>query len=103
MKLTDLNPQWIGSGGEGVTDSNGNPVPAREGVGMIFDCPCGCGVQCYVGFANPLDGGPAIDQRPRWNRVGDSFDTLTLKPSIHRIGDSCGWHGFITDGKVTTV
>lgn len=36
-------------------------------------------------------------------RVGDTFDILTLTPSILRIKPSCGWHGFITNGEVITV
>lgn len=39
---------------------------------------------------NPLD---------YWERTGDTFDTLTLKPSIQRVG-GCAWHGFITNGEV---
>jgi len=109
VKLTDLNPRWIGAGGSGVTQ-NGQPVPRREGVGVMFNCPCGKHGDdnpVYVPFANPLDGGPAYDPKPGrgWQRTGDTFETLTLTPSILRVpsGDGpwdCAWHGFITNGEI---
>lgn len=104
MKLTDLNPQWIGSGGEGIFDKDMNPVPARQGVGLMCDCPCGCGNELYVPFTNPRDGGDNRGERVTWQRTGDEFKVLTLTPSIRRIPvqGSCGWHGFITNGEIIT-
>jgi Family of unknown function (DUF6527) len=116
MKLTELDPHWVGAGGEGISDKDGNPVPERHGVGLSFLCPC---PQCtakrtgdpdrdfylrhFVEFANPLDGGPPHDGRVTWQRTGDTFETLTLTPSI--LSDpakgGCGWHGFVTNGEVT--
>lgn len=84
MKLIELNPEWVGHGGEGVTDKNGNPVPRREGVAVEFDCPCGCGNRCLVNFRNPLGGGDPVYPNG-WNREGDTFDTLTTTPSIRRV------------------
>lgn len=103
MRLTDLNPRWVSGGGEGIT-RNGQPVPERRGVGVSFDCPCvKCGERTYIPFENPLDGGPAYDtDHDRWQRTGDTFETLTLVPSIlRRLG--CGWHGFVTHGVVRSV
>lgn len=120
IPLVDLQPRWMGAGGEGVTQ-DGQPVPERHGVGITFLCPCeDCTskrtgnydddwhLRVYVGFRNPLDGGPAYDPRPgqQWERGGETFETLTLQPSIqrHRVGDGgCTWHGFVTGGCVTTV
>jgi hypothetical protein len=108
MRLADLNPWFVGSGGEGVT-RNGQPVPRRDGVGVGFDCPCGCDSPLFVPFANPLDGGP--NEHPKgWQREGESFDALTLRPSILRVKwkdqsgreHGCGWHGFITNGDIQT-
>lgn len=104
VKLAVLNPRWVGAGGEGVSDKDGNPVPERHGVGLSFDCPCGAKcVRGYVAFRNPLDGGePYISpNQPTWDRTGDTFETLTLKPSIQRM-DNCRWHGFLTDGEMHT-
>jgi hypothetical protein len=94
----------MGAGGEGISDKDGNPVPKRFGVGVVFDCPNGCGSPCYVPFANPLDGGPALESaHPIWQRTGETFETLTTTPSILRSKEKggCGWHGFITNGDVT--
>lgn len=103
MKLVDLNPGWLSAGGEGVT-RNGQPVPERHGVGVYFDCPCGCDERCYVMFRNPTDGGPArLDgDTSSWERTGDTFEALTLAPSIYRrLG--CGWHGWIRNGEIVNA
>lgn len=105
MKLIDLNPAWVGSGGEGVRNADGSPVPRREAIGIWFDCPCGCEHPVYVSFSNPADGlGPfhANDGQPMWERTGNTFAELTLRPSIQRIAPQACWHGFITNGEVIT-
>lgn len=131
MRLVDLNPRFIGAGGDGVYQNGAPcphctprpdgtrtdctacdglsyelvPAPERFGVGIMLTCPCGNpdeDHELYVPFANPLDGGPAMDPRHGWQRTGDTFDTLTLTPSILRVRPyGCGWHGFITAGNVT--
>lgn len=103
MKLIDLNPQFIGAGGAGITDADGKPVPERRGVLFSCDCPCGCGSRLHVPIENPIDGGPKrTDHSHAWLRTGETFDVLTLTPSIRRIpfDGSCGWHGFITNGSI---
>lgn len=128
MKLTELSPQFLGAGGEGISQPGPDPcpqcagagcdtchgtgkqyvpAPERSGVGVILDCPCGNHDethQLYVPFANPLDGGPPTNtgKNNGWQRTGETFETLTLTPSILRIG-GCGWHGFITNGEIVTV
>ena len=109
MKLTELNPSWTGHGGEGMLDKDRKPIPFRGQIGVAFDCPCGthgeedygcCRV--FVAFENPPDGGPPlIGGGLKWKREGDTFETMTLQPSILR-KTGCGWHGFVTDGNVTT-
>ena len=107
MKLTELNPRWVGVGGEGISDRNGNPVQRRDGIGVTFDCPCRiCGIALYIRFTNPLDEGSKLSEEeygPAWERTGETFETLTLRPSILRSKDKggCGWHGFVTNGEVT--
>lgn len=109
MKLTDLNPQFCNAGGEGISNADGSPAPLRVGIGVMFTCPCGkCDDMhdCYVSFTNPIDGGaPVNDGHATWQRTGDTFDTLTLTPSILRNPEKggCGWHGFITNGEVITA
>lgn len=117
MRLTELKPRFYGAGGEGVfqRDAHGHlvPAPERTGIGLSFDCPCpSCAAQregdsyrdfhlrISVSFENPLDGGPPLrGDRPLWTRTGDTFETITLKPSI-LVRDRCGWHGFVRNGEV---
>lgn len=104
-RLVDAEPRFVFSGGEGVTDANGQPVPKREGVGVSFACPIHEGYcRVYVPFTNPIDGGPAPDPRITWERQGETFETLTLTPSIKVLGGSegCEWHGFIRAGRFET-
>ena len=95
MKLTSLNPEFINGSGD------------REGIGLMFDCPCGCTARAFVTFSNPLDGrGPFTEKfRPLWKRTGEYFETMTLTPSIHRIKNlgGCGWHGWLTNGELKSV
>lgn len=100
MRLTELNARWIGSGGTGITDQYGKPVPWRPSIGVIMRCPCDtqCGTELFVAFENPLDGlPPPQGVGNTWKREGETIETLTLKPSIQRRG-GCNWHGFIEDG-----
>ena len=102
MRLTDLQPRLLHSGGGVTRADTGQPVPRREGVGMTLMCPCGCGVRFALIFTNPLDGGPTLDGvGPTWERTGDDFETMTLNPSVLRSEPrGCGWHGWIRDGEV---
>ena len=105
MRLRDLNPVFLSAGGAGTFDTlTGVPIPKTEGVGVVFDCPCGNDDEehrCYVPFENPIGPGP-LTNRKGWRRVGSTFEELTLEPSIRRVG-GCGWHGVITNGEVVTV
>ena len=110
MRLVDLNPQWLSSGGAGVSDQEGNPVPRRDKVAIKFDCPCGSD-ECKkpwkrvcLTLSNPPDGGPPVSSKMEhsWEMSGDSFENLTLKPSIQRVG-GCEWHGWVTKGEVITA
>jgi hypothetical protein len=109
MKLTDLNPHWVGAGGEGITNKDGTPAEERFGVGISLDCPCGkceSANRLYVPFRNPLDGKPYPhnDGHALWDRTGDTFETLSTTPSIQRRKDvwgyGCDWHGYITNGEI---
>jgi hypothetical protein len=105
VQLIDLHPEFLSAGGEGISDRDGNPVPERPGVGVLFDCPCGNhdeSHQLFVPFKNPIGDGVPYDGERGWQRTGETFETLTLTPSILRIG-GCGWHGFITNGEIVTV
>lgn len=96
MRLTELDPRWYGVGVVGLK------------IGLTFLCPhCGkerLGVQ----FDPPIDPDgwmpritpPWDTTKPKWNRSGgDSFDELTLHPSVDAspVGH---WHGFIKNGQI---
>lgn len=107
MKLVDLDPRWIGENGTPYQRPDGVWLADRRIVGITFQCPIHPGGGCYQGvfFANPADGGPPTEtpQKCLWRRTGDTFDTLTLTPSIHVKDGEDGpthWHGFITGGNV---
>lgn len=107
-KLVDLDPGWVGHGGEDVfkvnADGSRSPIPYREKVGFSCDCPSGCGEPMFIPFENPEDGGPAVVNPGQhgWRREGTTFETLTVTPSIQRVG-GCAWHGFLTNGIFRTA
>lgn len=88
MRLVDLNPRWLGTT-DGV-----------EGWGVELDCPCGCSSRLPVPFTPALDGTPGPYGHRGWARLGDTFETLTLSPSILRPAPQCGWHGYIRNGEI---
>jgi hypothetical protein len=99
VRLTALDPRWYAH-----TDG-------RAGLGISFVCP-----HCHakdlqdpfvptrlaIPFANTLSGcTPEPNANGHmWQRTGDTFDTLTLTPSVDASA-SGHWHGFITNGDVT--
>ena len=79
---------------------DGNPVPYRDNVAILFDCPCGCDSTVHLTISNPLGGAePFKDEHDKWERTGETFETLSLTPSFHRVGN-CGYHGWVTKGEV---
>jgi len=112
-RLVDCNPRWI-------TESGG-----REGCGVMFDCPEGhedC--RHAIPLTPALDGAAHASWQHNgavWQRSGDTFETLTLTPSIARRPEYesvnaalaagclpehitpsllCAFHGFIRDGQI---
>lgn len=107
MRLVDLRPVFASHGGSGIYDAvTGDPIPETLGIAILFDCPCGDAAEehrCLIPFVNPIGPGPYIPQDDHgWQRTGDTFETLTLTPSIQR-RDGCRWHGCIMNGSVVTV
>lgn len=116
MRLVELKPRWWGDGRRVLGMSFVCPLYAAHNCGHSF---CRLGVT----FANPPDGGPPgpvvtdtgmpklirdlvhevreFDVPPghRWTRSGDTWDALTLTPSIDASKAGC-WHGHITNGDV---
>jgi len=97
MKLIELNPRWTGF------------PDGHIRFGLTFDCPHCKTQRLGVVFANPIDPEGWIERgvampkaECKWSRTGESFETLTLTPSIDssRIDFGGHWHGFITNGEV---
>ena len=79
-RLVDLNPRWVSGRYAGRDDD----VPC----GIHFDCPEGHeGCSHAIPFAPAFDGSPTPGWQQNgaiWQRSGDTFETLTLSPSIRR-------------------
>jgi hypothetical protein len=95
MRLIDLNPRWTGS--------------SEIKEGLTFDCPHCRTQRLGLLFKNPIDpngwlakGVTRHHDKNEWDRVGETFETLTLTPSINttNFGFDSHWHGFIKDGEI---
>lgn len=111
MRLTELSPKWVSLNGW----SDENPFY----IGVTFQCPHCIGKpehgpdrarRLYAMFDKPID--PAnltakwgfdvaswFPDQLRWHREGDTFDTLSLTPSINT-STSGHWHGTISNGEL---
>lgn len=92
-RLVDLNPKFISYSGKADESPDS----------LYFDCPEGhedC--HYHVPFSPALDGSP----RPvlqangaQWQRSGDTFETLSLAPSIRGIPTYASREAAIADGR----
>lgn len=111
MRLIDLQPRWVAE--------YGAPEGTKQGVS--FRCPhCQSeSTRLAVFFDVPICGAPAVDIKAvhrsqadesqhlhdhhvgsvLWHREGDSFETLTLTPSVDA-SHFGHWHGFVTGGEI---
>lgn len=101
MRLAELKPRWIHL----ANWSESSPLYA---IGLSFECPH-CRRRRAVYFKPHIDP-EGLFQRyqwtftpesvsggnPVWNRSGDTFDTLTLSPSVNFGGGH--WHGHVENG-----
>lgn len=76
-------------------------------MGLSFVCPVHRTHRLAIFFVNPIDGGPPATAQNLWHRNEETFDALTLGPSIDASGNTNGgqiktpcWHGFIHYGQV---
>lgn len=89
-------------------------IAAAQGV--LFLCPVcfhanGGRVGTHSVICWSRSRGVPEDGRPgpgRWALAGSSLDDLTLNAdppgtarSVKLLGDGCGWHGFVTNGRAT--
>jgi hypothetical protein len=117
LRLAELNPRWFaeeGRHGQGVLFD----CPSCR-LGRCAGKPC----RLAVAFAPPLDGGTPFPIKKMetlfealkdpdgewpgnvvppgvvWGRTGDTFEALTLSPSVD--ASAAGhWHGFVQNGDV---
>lgn len=100
MQLTELNPRWC-MDADIVIGGVNRHYEERHGMAITFDCPHCRKERLGVWFANPIDGLPPTDDAAHlWQRSGETFETLSLSPSVDASAHG-HWHGFITNGVVT--
>lgn len=109
MKLSDLEPKWV------TLAHWASPDPFYVGVSFLCPhcprdaCPT-CGQnrthRLAVRFWPPIDPNNAMSKMAcvpapegHSRTSGDSFDTLTLSPSV---GFDPHWHGHIINGEITS-
>lgn len=62
----------------------------RQSAGMLYVCPCGCGMQGALAFKP--------DPSPSWHWDGNR-EKPTLSPSVHHLIDGkTHWHGYLRAG-----
>ncbi len=98
-RLIGLNPNWaMTEAGSvyGLFGSDGKVV----GVVPYDQCCPRDGRECVPTKGNFI-GKPVSPggERRGWSITGDSFENLTLSPSVHAVGH---WHGWIQNGMVTS-
>ncbi len=97
--LTELEPRWW--------TFSGFVHGADVRAGLSFICPHCMKQRLAVSFSNPIDpqgwvGRTGMVIVSAWTRTGDTFETLTLTPSIDATA-SGHWHGHITNGEMVTA
>ena len=99
MRLTDLNPRWVG-----IHNWSCESIYL---IGLSFDSPT-TRKRLAVLFTPAIDPDALaakyqwgeFSAEKRWARTGDTFETLTLTPSLD-FSAAGEWHGHITAGEVT--
>ena len=94
MRLSELEPTFRRWAPNGLGKANA----IADAQGILFLCPA-ClnkdGHSLLVWFDErgvPAEALPA----PRWKVTGNSFEDLSLTPSVNA---GC-WHGFVTNGQI---
>lgn len=117
MKLTDLHPFWWaaeGRHGQGIVFDcpccTSKPLEQRIRLAIAFDRPLDGGEVFPIGKLGWLyrillwnvgdaTHPPIAPPGVWWGREGETFETLTIKPSVD-FSAAGHWHGFITNGEV---
>jgi hypothetical protein len=110
MRLRELEPEFLLYSGD-PKSYRCRDVSRAEANGLFFLCP-----KCFVenggrvGTHAVICWDPSVPQTVsptpgRWNLIGASFDDLSLvagSSSVLLMG-GCNWHGYVTNGEVTSV
>lgn len=105
MRLTELDPHWIGlCPGHAWGLSFVCPCCARNGkedrIAVFFDEAIGLQLlERVIGRAVINHEAMELLSKHKWHREGETFDTLTLTPSVDA-SEHGHWHGFITNGAI---
>jgi hypothetical protein len=111
VKLTELEPRFLRRVEEEGSIYHRDVVSIGEAEGVMFLCPkCfqANGERIATHFVicwSPKVPPEAVPGPGRWELVGTGFADLTLRAgssSVQLLG-GCNWHGFITNGDVSTV
>ncbi len=98
MRLLDLDPRWVGIN---------TIVVNRLRIGFTFLCPHCRTERLFVQFRPAIDpdghmatiSPPWNADYPIWSREGETFEKLTISPSVDA-SNVKHWHGFITNGQI---
>ena len=102
MRLAELEPRWV----TGIRGKFPEAEGKRGHIGLTFLCPHCRTQRLGILFDPPIDDdvlwlfaswSPFLGDR--WQREGETFDSISLTPSIDA-SESGHWHGFITDGEI---
>lgn len=103
MKLIDCKPKWIDTANytseDGALHFPRYGGTKRKGMGLTFEDPQHPSQRLGIYFQNPIDELPPALNEKLWHREGDSFETLTITPSID-CSSSGFWHGNIVNGEM---
>lgn len=97
MRLTELEPHWVGlAPGHAIGVTFLCPHCRNVRLGVLFDVPIGG--EILDNFIGLRLAASHIDDK-HWHREGETFETLTLTPSVDT-SQHGHWHGFITNGEI---
>lgn len=118
MRLLDLEPQFlhVDVAEPGKLYKVGSLAEAN---GIRFQCPKCLAEKNSHGVHSVVCLTPAVPPEfglgpGRWPMQGTGYEDLTLTPSVWlnqshcgnctcKLGEYCGWHGFITNGQVSIL
>lgn len=110
MKFAELEPAFYRHREEDGRELHVPVDKLEDAQGVMFLCPkCfvenkgGVGTHHMMCWFSKRGVPNHVTPKPgRWDVSGTGLEDLTLSPSVLIIG-GCGWHGFITNGEVTSV